>query len=104
MPTNSLPQLIRELELIASGITNHVAETTPVGLTETQATEFRTYLTNLKVLENEQEKLKGDLKAKTEEMNTQAAAARKKLADARKRVKLSVPQAHWVEFGITDTK
>jgi seryl-tRNA synthetase len=103
MPTTSLPQLIRELELIASGITNHVAETTPVGLTETQATEFRTYLTNLKVLENEQEKLKGDLKAKTEEMNTQAAA-RKKLADARKRVKLSVPQAHWVEFGIVDSK
>lgn len=104
MTNHSFPLLIRDLDRMAAGITNHAAETTPMGLTVAQATEFRTLLAELETLESEQEKLKGDAKAKTEELNAQAAIARKKLAYARKRVKLSVPQAHWIEFGIADTK
>lgn len=104
MTMSSFSQLIRDMDRMAAGITNHVAETSPMGLATAQATEFQTLLAELETIENAQEKLKGDLKAKTDELNTKSAVARKKLADARKRVKLSVPQVHWVEFGISDTK
>lgn len=104
MTMTTFAQLIRDMDRMAAGITNHVAQTSPVGLTATQATEFRTLLAAMSALEDEQEKIKGELKAKTELLNAQAAEARKKLADARKRVKISVPQANWVEFGIPDSK
>lgn len=104
MAKTSFAELVRGMDRMASGIINHETETSEAGLTATKATELRTLITTMEVIENEQEKLKGDLKTKTIELNAQAAVARKKLADARKRVKLSVPQERWVEFGISDSK
>jgi hypothetical protein len=52
----------------------------------------------------EQETLKAKLKAKTEELDATFAAMQKKAAEARKVIKLDMPQSLWKEFGIDDKR
>ena len=56
------------------------------------------------VLNNEQERLKSELKAKTEELNALMLKLEKNYAHGKKVVKLAEPQANWVAYGITDKK
>ena len=56
------------------------------------------------VLNNEQERLKSELKAKTEELNALMSKLEKNHAHGKKVVKLAEPQANWVAYGITDKK
>ena len=56
------------------------------------------------VLNNEQERLKSELKAKTEELNALMLKLEKNYAQGKKVVKLAEPQANWVAYGITDKK
>jgi hypothetical protein len=55
-------------------------------------------------LDTEQETLKARLKEKTLEFDTRMAELIKQLSEARKVVKLEMPQESWKEFGITDKK
>ena len=55
-------------------------------------------------LNNEQEQLKARLKDKTDKLNKQMAELKKKTSEARKIVKLDIPQTSWKEFGIADKK
>lgn len=52
----------------------------------------------------EQETLKARLKEKTTEFDTAYAAMLKKAGEARKIIKLDIPQALWKEFGIEDKR
>ena len=56
------------------------------------------------VLNNEQERLKSELKAKTEELNALMLKLEKNYALGKKVVKLAEPQTSWVAYGITDKK
>ena len=56
------------------------------------------------VLNNEQERLKSELKAKTEELNALMLKLEKNHAHGKKVVKLAEPQTSWVAYGITDKK
>ena len=56
------------------------------------------------VLNNEQERLKSELKAKTEELNALMLKLEKNYALGKKVVKLAEPQTNWVAYGITDKK
>ena len=56
------------------------------------------------VLNNEQERLKSELKAKTETLNELLLKLEKNYALGKKVVKLAEPQANWVAYGITDKK
>ncbi len=58
----------------------------------------------LKVLDNEQERLKAELKTKTTEMDSTIETLKELLAESRKVVKVSDDQAGWREFEIEDTK
>ena len=55
-------------------------------------------------LNGEQESLKAKLKAKTEELDAAVAAMNKKSSEARKIIKLDMPQSSWREFGIEDKR
>ena len=55
-------------------------------------------------INNEQEALKARLKEKTEALNKQIEQLQKKTSEARKIIKLDIPQASWKEFGIADKK
>ena len=58
----------------------------------------------LSMLNKEQERLKGELKSKTDELNSLQDELSEKYALARKTVKLAEPQTNWVAYGITDKK
>jgi hypothetical protein len=55
-------------------------------------------------LNKEQETLKAKLKGKTVAFDAAFAAMQKKAAEARKIIKLDMPQASWREFGINDKR
>ena len=55
-------------------------------------------------LNDEQEKLKAQLKMKTAELDAKMAQLDTLMNEARKVVKLGFPQAQWKEFGITDKR
>ena len=55
-------------------------------------------------LNNEQETLKAKLKEKTEEFDKTFDAMLKKAGEARKIIKLDMPQSSWREFGINDKR
>lgn len=52
----------------------------------------------------EQETLKAKLKEKTEQLDAAYAALIKKAGEARKIIKLDMPQSSWREFGINDKR
>jgi hypothetical protein len=56
------------------------------------------------ILNNEQESLKAKLKGKTEQLDAVMATLTKKAGDARKIIKLDMPQSSWREFGINDKR
>jgi hypothetical protein len=56
------------------------------------------------VLNKEQERLKSELKSKTEELNLLKDKLTESYALAKKTVKLAEPQLNWVAYGITDKK
>ena len=51
-------------------------------------------------LNNEQEKLKSDLEAKTDELEAKLKELGKQVSDAQKIVKMDFDQSRWKEFGI----
>jgi hypothetical protein len=55
-------------------------------------------------LNDEQETLKAKLKEKTEELDTIFANMLKQAGEARKIIKLDMPQSSWREFGISDKR
>ena len=55
-------------------------------------------------LNGEQEKLKADLKAKTEAFVSKMKELDQKYAFAKKRIKVDVPQVSWKEFGVDATR
>lgn len=55
-------------------------------------------------LNKEQERLKSELKLKTEEFNLFRTKLNESYALAKKTVKLAEPQPNWVAYGITDKK
>ena len=56
------------------------------------------------VLNKEQERLKSELKSKTEELNLFKDKLNESYSLAKKTVKLAEPQPNWVVYGITDKK
>jgi hypothetical protein len=52
-------------------------------------------------LNSEQEELKAQLKAKTDELSAKMKEARAKNANLSKRIKVATAQENWVAFGIT---
>jgi hypothetical protein len=55
-------------------------------------------------LNDEQETLKAKLKEKTEELDTVFADMLKQAGEARKIIKMDMPQSAWREFGISDKR
>lgn len=61
-------------------------------------------LQQMDILNNEQERLKSELKSKTEALNILSLELEKNYALGKKVVKLAEPQTNWVAYGITDKK
>lgn len=89
---------------MASGITTRLASLSGVGIVAADATAMNTFADELDALNSQQEELKAQLKAKTDELNDKMKLAKAKNSDLTKRVKIAVPQEEWVAFGVTAKK
>ncbi|HRQ40797.1 MAG TPA: hypothetical protein PLD25_23025 [Chloroflexota bacterium] len=104
MATKSFSQHVSDFRTMASGITTRLASLSGVGIVAADATAMNTFADELDALNSQQEELKAQLKAKTDELNDKMKLAKAKNSDLTKRVKIAVPQEEWVAFGVTAKK
>ena len=97
-------QRLSDARLMVAGIRSHKDELTGVTLGEEQAAAMEAQFNKLRELDTQQEKLKAELKTCTAELDKQAKELDDALKDAKKRVKLTLPQSLWQEFGMSDKK
>ncbi len=100
----SFAQKLSDARLMVAGIKSHKDELAGVTLGEEQAAAMEAQFNKLRELDTLQEKLKAELKTCTAELDKQAKELDDALKDAKKRVKLTLPQSLWQEFGISDKK
>ena len=74
----------------------------PQSLNQDILSKLADQLALVQKLNQEQEKLKAALKAKTADLGEEYEKLKKQASDCRKRVKLEYPQTQWKEFGIED--
>ncbi|MDE7391771.1 MAG: hypothetical protein K2M90_04820 [Treponemataceae bacterium] len=97
-------QKLSDARLMAAGIRAHGDELKGVSLGEEQAAAIEAAVAALAELDTKQEKLKAELKTCTAELEAKSKALGDTVLDAKKRVKLSIAQSGWQEFGITDKR
>lgn len=76
----------------------------PAGIDSAFVEKLETTKNKAETLNSEQEKLKADLRTKTEALETELKNLQNQYAEAKKRIKLDVAQSQWKEFGIDDKK
>ena len=97
-------QKLSDARLMVSGIRAHTEELAKVSLGEEQAVQIEEMVNGIRELDSKQEKLKAELKSCTAELTEKTKLLSKEVLDAKRRVKLTIPQSGWKEFGIADKK
>ena len=97
-------QEVADTEVMVSGIRAHQDVLAQRKINTVFANELQSDVDACIALNTEQETLKGKLKEKTEEFDKAFAAMLKKAGEARKIIKLDMPQSSWREFGIDDKR
>ena len=95
-------EVISQAQVMATGLKTNQTEVAKRGIGADFVAELEKARTEAIALNDEQERLKAELKLKTEALNAKMDIIYTKLSEARKVVKLSIPQAQWLEFGISD--
>lgn len=101
---NSFAQKLSNARLMAAGIRAHLDELKGVSVGEARAAEIEAVVASLGEIDTRQEKLKAELKSCTVELSAQTKKLDETMLDTKRRVKLSIQQAGWQEFGIADKK
>ena len=86
---------------------NRIVDTSedfPMGLGKTFIDEFTALRENVVAYSSEVDKLKADLAAKTMQLSDEMKRMKKLYSEAKERVKESVSQEKWEQFGIDDKK
>ena len=97
-------EIVNKSRLMIAGLRNNSPEVTKRGIDPSFVSQYESELQELERLDAEQERLKAELKLKTEETLAKRKQVENKLSEAKKVVKLSLPQAQWVEFGMEDKR
>lgn len=95
---------ISDAQVMESGLKNNQEQAARRGLDVAFTTLLETNRKAAATLNDEQEKLKADLKMKTAELEAKLSELDKQMREARKIVKLDFTQTQWKEFGITDKR
>lgn len=95
---------ISDAQVMESGLRNNQATLSRRGLDADFTEKLSESRARAAALNNEQERLKAELKMKTAELDEQLAIMGKLMREARKLVKLDMPQEQWKEFGIGDKR
>jgi hypothetical protein len=100
MSKKTFAESIKDAEVMSAGLTTNATQIAKRGIDKTFTTTLQTDVKKAIALNNEQEKLKADLKRKTEELDAKLSAINAAVAKARKLVKVEFSQSQWKEFGI----
>jgi hypothetical protein len=96
----SYAESIKDAEVMSAGLLNNATQAETRGLNAEFTGRLKSTLSSSITLNNEQEKLKADLKMKTAELDAMMKSLNAQVTEARKIVKIEFPQAQWKEFGI----
>lgn len=91
-------------KLMVSGLTSKTAQMSKYGVDEELISSLSAMCNELETLNNEQERLKADLKTKTALINDKVKKIDEDYTRVKKLVKIGMPQTQWLEFGINDKK
>jgi len=97
-------EIVNKSRLMIAGLRNNSPEVTKRGIDPSFVSQYESELQELERLDAEQERLKAELKLKTEETLAKRKQVENKLSEAKKVVKLSLPQAKRVEFGMEEKR
>ncbi|MDO5665421.1 MAG: hypothetical protein Q4G63_09215 [Bacteroidia bacterium] len=103
-PSRSYAETVSNAQVMATGLKNNAEVMAKRGLDAEFIAALEADRATAITYNDEQEKLKADLKIKTEDLKTKIASIKAKLSEARKIVKISIPKAQWKEFGIEDRR
>ncbi|MDO5104528.1 membrane-binding protein [Capnocytophaga sp.] len=103
MASKSYAENIKAIKLMIDGLRNH-KDNLPAGIDEAFIDTLESLKNKVETLNSEQEKLKADLKTKTEAFDKEFKLLAEKQSIAKKRTKMDFPQSQWREFGIEDKK
>ena len=97
-------QTITDTQVMVKGIKNNQEVLSKRQIDDTFANELQANIDACVALNDEQESQKAKLKMKTKELDFAMTAMNKKSSEARKIIKLDMPQSSWREFGIADKR
>lgn len=100
----SFADIIAQTQIMTTGLKNKSAEVAKRGIDEAFIQSMEEASALAVSLNNEQERLKSELKTKTEAFNKAVEALNAQLRESKKVVKLAIPQTGWREFGIEDKR
>lgn len=103
-PTKSYAETISQAQVMATGLNNQSAEVAKRGIDADFIKKLEKTRTDAINLNDEQERLKAELKSKTETLDTKMKELGAMLSEAKKIVKIAIPQSGWREFGIEDKR
>ncbi len=98
----SFAETTTRAQLMVTALKANAEKVSKRGIDEAFVTEMDSFCKEAVALNDEQEKLKADLKTKTDDLTAKLEELTKKYSEAKKVVKLDFPQSQWKEFGIED--
>ncbi|MDR1156289.1 MAG: hypothetical protein LBL04_16420 [Bacteroidales bacterium] len=104
MSTKTYAQAISDATVMVQGIRNNQEVLSKRQIDTIFADSMQADIDTAVILNNEQESLKARLKEKTGQLDGIMAGLTKKASEARKIIKLDMPQSSWREFGISNKR
>jgi len=104
MSKPSYAEQISGAQVMVAGLRGNAAQVNRRGIDDQFINKLDSDRLTAATLNDQQEKLKADLKSKTAELDAKMAEMGKELAEAKKIVKLDFPQDQWKQFGIEDKR
>jgi len=104
MSRKSYAEQISKAQVIQAGLERNADQLAQRGITGTFISRLGAKTAEAITLNNEQEKLKADLKTQTAQVVAKLEDLAKDVAEAKKIVKMDFPKERWKEFGIEDKR
>jgi membrane protease subunit (stomatin/prohibitin family) len=104
MATKTYAQKVSDATVLVQGIRDNQEVLGKRQIDNVFADSLQADIDTAVTLNNEQESLKAKLKAKTAELDAVMTTLAKKTGEARKIIKIDMPQSSWREFGINDKR
>ncbi|MDQ1351688.1 MAG: hypothetical protein QG657_1993 [Acidobacteriota bacterium] len=97
-------QTIKLANNMVAGIRDNIQTLSPKGVNDATIQTINTLIEQAKIIETDQEILKGKLKEKTLELDNKVAELKDVLSKTRLMIKAVIRQKSWIAFGISATK